>query len=91
MSEGGSAGTGAGFAPHGTPDTPRSWFRGGLVFEAHIRLYHLRLKDLLGPVTRVKQQKKKGRAVGVLAAALRPDGSEEGSYLRLIDLCITQL
>jgi len=32
-----------------------SWFRGGLVFEAH-RLYSLRLKDLLGPVTRVKKK-----------------------------------
>ena len=36
------------------------WFRGGLVFEAHRLLYHsaLRLKDLLGPVTRVKKKKK---------------------------------
>jgi len=31
------------------------WFRGGLVFEAH-RL--LRLKDLLGTVTRVNKKKK---------------------------------
>ena len=36
-------------------------FGGGLVFEAH-RLFvshNLRLKDLLGPVTRVKKKKKK--------------------------------
>jgi len=35
-------------------------YRGGLVFEAH-RLFvslNLRLKDLLGPVTRVKKKKK---------------------------------
>jgi len=30
-----------------------------LVFEAHRLLYNLRLKDLLGPVTRVKKKKKK--------------------------------
>ena len=39
-------------------------YRGGLVFEAH-RLFvslNLRLKDLLGPATRVKKKKKKGRS-----------------------------
>ena len=35
-------------------------YRGGLVFKAHRLLYHS-LKDLLGPVTRVKKKKKKMR------------------------------
>jgi len=35
------------------------WFRGGPVFEAHTLVsLSLRLKDLLGPVTRVKKKKK---------------------------------
>ena len=84
----------------------------------------LRLKDLLGPVTRVKKKKKKrsetfgrapkldrveppvsgggwllskhmGRVMGGVVdsrvARGGADGSEEGSYFRLIDGCITQL
>jgi len=35
------------------------WFRGGLVFEAHTLVsLSLRLKDRLGPVTKVKKKKK---------------------------------
>jgi len=33
------------------------WYRGGLVFDARVSL-DLRLKDLLGPVTRVKKKEK---------------------------------
>jgi len=63
----------------------------------------LRLKDLLGPVTRVKKKKKKETRkglgthlarlsdvdrLGTPRALVAACGSEEGSYLRLIDLCI---
>ena len=41
--------------PPGESATGRSWFRGGLVFEALVSL-SFRLKDLLGPVTRVKKK-----------------------------------
>ena len=34
------------------------WYRGGLVFEALVSL-SLRLKDLLGPVTRVKKKERR--------------------------------
>ena len=65
-------------------------YRGGLVFEAHrLMKLNLRLNDLLGPVTRVKK-KKKSHERRAESAVMR-SGSEEGSYLRLIDVCITQL
>jgi hypothetical protein len=38
------------------------WFRGGLVFEAHRLLRHS-LKDLQGPVTRVKKKKSGGEGI----------------------------
>jgi len=53
---------------------------GGLVFKAHRRVYH----STLG--WRVIQKK-----YGHTALKSRPDASGAGSYLRLIDSCITQL
>jgi len=56
-----------GFSPFvGPPQTLQpldrnvQWFRGGLVFEAQTLVsLSLRLKDHLGPVTRVKKKKKR--------------------------------
>ena len=67
------------------------WFRGGLVLEAHMLLYH----STLG-LRVIKKKKKPGGGRGVGGGLLGNSteicgGSEAGSYLRLIDSCITQL
>ena len=58
------------------------WCQGGLVFEAH-RL--LRLKDLLGPVTRVKKKKKSTMAISTVVPPGRRqeegDAAMEGMHL----------
>ena len=76
-------------------------FRGGLVFKAHRLLCDstLGLRVMKKKKNRVEKGKETRRAAermqplgreGVQSAEMR-SGSEEGSYARLIDVCIPQL
>jgi len=63
------------------------WFRGGLVFKAHRRLYH---STLGSRVIKKKKRRSLGHALVVEGVQLNYfietcSGSEAGSYLMLID------
>jgi len=74
-------------APH-TRSRNVKRFRGGLVFKAHRWLYHSTLGSRV-----IKKKRRCGVPTALASAcdARLPTLPEEGSYLRLIDSCITQL
>ena len=67
------------------------WFRGGLVFQALV-LLSLRLKDLLGPVTRVKKTRVEGWMHGVREQSrTTPEARTVGVFFVVHRLQFTEL
>ena len=74
----------------------KTWFRGGLVFKAHRLVYHStlgwrvrKMKEEM-PVAHARPNLQEGEPAGGLVFKMCC-GTEEGSCLRLVDSCITQL